>query len=67
MENFYRNNSKLVEADSLPINQTVSRYQMCLPLVHQPEIPDDKEKCDWDEPERGGSCVTPQLGGPCEP
>jgi hypothetical protein len=47
-KSLYRDNSKLVVDKLLPIDWTVSWHQMCLPLIHQAEIPHHKEKCDGD-------------------
>src|SRR5260370_33013371 len=66
MESLSRDNSKLVVDEFLPCDWTVSRHQMCLPLIDQAEIPDDKEKRDRDQPERCCSRARPQPGGPCE-
>src|SRR5260370_35847578 len=66
MESLSRDNSKLVVDEFLPVDCAVSRHKMCLPLIHQAEIPDDKEKCDRDQPERCGSRPRPQRGGPRE-
>jgi len=61
-----RDNAKLVEADRLPIDWTVSCYQMCLPLIHQAEIPENKQKRNGNYAEGGTAGVRPQARGPRE-
>src|SRR5216683_6384947 len=63
MPNLYRDNSKLIEADILPIDWTVSGQQVRFPLVQQAHVPQDKDQGERYHPQHGGPFTLPKAFG----